>query len=738
VDGPLCTKCTEELQKEQIEAELSLTMPPGTILKDKYCIKEVIKVGERGAIYKAIEKKSKQIYAIKEKWAFISTSLQEKEHIINQSMNEYRLLQKLSYPKIPGVKDYFTIDDHYYMVMEFIEGKDLQRLIKEKGEGGLPVKQVVEWGIQVCEALEYLHNHEIPIIYRDLKPSNIMLRDLDQSIFLIDFGIACPYKSDTKSLSRTRIGTVGYMPPEQFHGKYFPASDTFSLGATMYYLTTGRLHVLFGYLPMNSINPDISEELDEIICRSLNIMPSKRFRTATAMKLELNNFLKKDRYTTHIITEVDLWMGELESAENRKTRLKVINNLGRFNDPRAMQTLRDILKNDTDAHCRYGAAFSLSRIIDSDTMKLLIEQAEKDRNIKVRCACIESLSNFKNSEVMDFLLECLKDKNGAIRKSSAIALENQGDIRALQPLKEVREKEGIFTILTRKAMDKAIETLKNLEEKALKPMSDKLEFPSVEKAVRKTDIIPEEFDYKETDKIYLKLIYVLFDNEAEMGISLILNNKPKLDNRFFEILDYEFKTFIANNSKREESLTYLIKVLDNLRSPAMISPPYVARPGELEELAYTTFEEIKGIKSRVEKKEIPRNIRRVLSEKTKQNLWKKAAEEFPDNRMMQEYYFFKLSQEYLSRDSAVKKKIRKEYRYKITGETLKIVRDKIDIKKLGSLIDRLLCEEELTNSLIELGFREKEIELITGHSHKVKVKTVKKRMKTRTLKPQKD
>ena len=729
----LCDKCLQSFRSRKNKTS---TLPAGTILKQKYFIQDLIKIGESGNIYMALDKKSNKNYAIKERSTYEITSIQEKEYIINQFMNEYKLLSGLNHSRIPRAIDYFIIDENYYLIIDYIEGKDLQRIIDENGNSGPGAKEVVDWGIQLCELLEFLHNRKTPIIYRDLKPSNIMLRDKDKAVFLIDFGIACPYRSDTSGLSRTRIGTVGYMPPEQFHGKYFPASDIFALGATIYYLLTGKVHVLFGYKPMNSINSEIPEELDNIVQHSLEIIPSKRFKTATEMKIELKNFLRSDRYTTHVITELDLWIGELESTDRRNSRLKIINTLQRFSEPRAIQTLARILTEDKDAHCRQAAANSLGKIKDPDSIDIIIKQAEEDRNIKVRATCIENLSNFKDPIIYNYLINFLQNKNGAIRKSAAIAIANFGNTKAIEPLKKAREKEGIFTIGTRMAIDKAIEKLKEIKkeedkEKKKKEIEEKISFPEVFTGLKHLT----EVQYEEKDKIYIKLIYELFDNESEVAISLILNNKAKLDKRFFQLLDYEYNIFVENNQKRADALTYLMEVMENLRAPGIISPPYKPSQKELEELASADFEKIKGIKEKVEKKKGPSQVKRVLSEKAKKTLWKKAANEFPENRMMQEYYFFKMRQEYLTQDSAVKKKIRKESRYKITGETLKSISHKIDVKKLGPLLNQLLTEENLTNKLIDMRFREKEIELILSNTNKVKVKSVKKKSKTRSLKP---
>ncbi|MEQ8225068.1 MAG: protein kinase, partial [Candidatus Eremiobacterota bacterium] len=197
-------------------------------------------------------------------------------------------LATLHHISLPVVIDYFIYNDHHYLIMDYIEGEDLENLIIYKGIPGLPQYQVIKWGIQICEVLEYLHNRKLPVIYRDLKPSNIMLETESNRLILIDFGIACVNQED-KGCPRTRIGTMGYMAPEQYMGKPVPQSDLYALGATLYHLLTGSMPVPFTYKPVSTIIEDISEDspLEALIRRSLNLEIEQRFQTAKDMRLAL-------------------------------------------------------------------------------------------------------------------------------------------------------------------------------------------------------------------------------------------------------------------------------------------------------------------------------------------------------------------------------------------------------------------------------------------------------------------
>src|SRR5277367_444400 len=147
---------------------------------------------------------------------------------------EAMVLSSLKHPNIVLIHDYFEEEGNYFLVMEYVEGENLQHKLMEQGHG-FPEQEVRAWAAKVCEVLNYLHTHHPPVIYRDLKPSNIMV-DTAGNIKLVDFGIARPYAEESDN---THVVSGGYSPPEQYWGGADPRSDLYGLGATMHFLLTG-------------------------------------------------------------------------------------------------------------------------------------------------------------------------------------------------------------------------------------------------------------------------------------------------------------------------------------------------------------------------------------------------------------------------------------------------------------------------------------------------------------------
>jgi serine/threonine-protein kinase len=147
---------------------------------------------------------------------------------------EAMFLSLLDHPNIAKVMDHFVEKDHHYEVLEFIDGLDLRRFVKERGPQ--PEDFVLNWAQQICEILVYLHSQEPPVIHRDLTPDNLVLR-VDGQLVLIDFGAANAFVG---TATGTMVGKQSYMPPEQLRGKAVPQSDIYSLGGTCYFLLTGK------------------------------------------------------------------------------------------------------------------------------------------------------------------------------------------------------------------------------------------------------------------------------------------------------------------------------------------------------------------------------------------------------------------------------------------------------------------------------------------------------------------
>ncbi len=267
------------------------SLKPGAVLQNRYSIIRVLGVGGMGSVYQARDLRfpnATKFVAVKEIINIADPSM--REMVVRIFEREANTLASLDHPAIPKIYDYFNQGDRSFLVMEFIDGKDLETYVNDSSEM-LNEEHVVEWAIELCDVLSYLHNHKTkdsqaePIIFRDLKPSNLML-DQHGSIRLIDFGIARNYQAGQKG---TMIGTEGYSPPEQYRGESSPAGDIYALGATLHHLLTKqdpRIEPPFSFSerPVRKANPNVSMELEAIINTALNYNPADRFPNAQAMK----------------------------------------------------------------------------------------------------------------------------------------------------------------------------------------------------------------------------------------------------------------------------------------------------------------------------------------------------------------------------------------------------------------------------------------------------------------------
>lgn len=217
-----------------------------------------------------------------------------RETIVKNFEREANLLATLSHPAIPRIHDYFTHSERSYLILEYIHGKDLESLLDESDDFFIP-DEVTGWGIELCDVLQYLHNHQPEtIIFRDIKPSNIMINQHNH-IVLIDFGIAKHFQSGEKG---TMIGTEGYSPPEQYRGEATALADIYALGATLHHLLTRQDPRLeppfsFGERPIRKLNPAVSKELEAVINTALQYNPEDRFQSAAEMKNALLNVARK-------------------------------------------------------------------------------------------------------------------------------------------------------------------------------------------------------------------------------------------------------------------------------------------------------------------------------------------------------------------------------------------------------------------------------------------------------------
>ncbi len=257
-------------------------LEPGTVLAGRYQIERFLAGGGMGVVYVAQDQRlAERQVAIKEIFDRF-TNPEERAQAIEYFHREADTLAQLTHPAIPAIFDRFGEGNCHYLVMDFVEGVNLEQEIAGLG-GRLPESRVIEIGRELCDVLTYLHGFSPPIIYRDMKPGNVILRP-DGRITLIDFGIARIFSPQGKA---TLIGTPGFAPPEQYSGQVDERSDLYGLAATLHYILTGRdpeKHPPFSCPPVLSEKPDAAPFLAQAVDQALAYKAEERPQSAEAFK----------------------------------------------------------------------------------------------------------------------------------------------------------------------------------------------------------------------------------------------------------------------------------------------------------------------------------------------------------------------------------------------------------------------------------------------------------------------
>lgn len=271
------SKKSKQMPSQQLE--------PGTLLLDRYSIVQRVGGGGMGSVYQARDKRlADRLCAVKEMIEMFADQSQRAK-AVDDFKREAEVLAQLDHPSIPTVFDYFIETGRYYLVMRWIGGGDLAEQMRIRG-GMADEATVCKWAVQICDVLHYIHTQKPPIIYRDLKPANLMLDDKTGRVMLVDFGIARIVRPTEKGV--TAIGTMGYAPPELFAGKVEPRSDIYSLGATVFHMLTGSdpqdnplLIFDFSKNPRPcQINPSITPEMESILMKAVAHKPEDRHASA--------------------------------------------------------------------------------------------------------------------------------------------------------------------------------------------------------------------------------------------------------------------------------------------------------------------------------------------------------------------------------------------------------------------------------------------------------------------------
>lgn len=255
------------------------------VINGKYEILKEIGHGGMSTVYLAMDKNLNKQWAVKEirKNGNDANDLS----VVNSLQAEADLMKKLDHPALPRIVDIINNAETICIIMDYIEGETLEKIISEYG--AQPEETVIGWAMQLCDALQYLHSQKPPIIYRDMKPANVMLNP-EGNLKVIDFGIAREYKE--KSLAdTTTLGTRGYCPPEQYGKQTDARSDIYALGMTMHHLLTGQDPRLPGYeyASIRQYRSELSSSLERIVDKCVAIDPENRYQSCSELMYALQN-----------------------------------------------------------------------------------------------------------------------------------------------------------------------------------------------------------------------------------------------------------------------------------------------------------------------------------------------------------------------------------------------------------------------------------------------------------------
>lgn len=260
----------------------------GSLVDGKYKILSEIGHGGMSVVYMAINEKANKTWAVKE----VRKDGKMDFNTVRQGlMAEIDTLKRLKHPNLPSIIDVIEDNESFIIVMDYIEGRSLDKIIEENG--AQPEAYVVEWAKQLCDVLGYLHSRTPPIIYRDMKPANVMLKP-DGNVMMIDFGTAKNYEIDLGQT--TGIGTIGYAAPEQYIGSGFGRTDArtdiYCLGITMYHLLTNvdPCKNLISDKSIRAVNPGLSQGLDAIIQKCTQYQPDDRYQSCAELMYDLENY----------------------------------------------------------------------------------------------------------------------------------------------------------------------------------------------------------------------------------------------------------------------------------------------------------------------------------------------------------------------------------------------------------------------------------------------------------------
>lgn len=285
----------------------------GQIIENKYEILKRIGKGGMSEVYLAMDRNLNKQWAVKE----IKKKARDRnnEVVIQSAIAEANMMKKLDHPCLPRIVDIIDRKNVIYVVMDYIEGEPLSKILEQYG--AQPQETVIEWAKELAGVLEYLHMQDPPIIYRDMKPANIMLQP-NGNIKLIDFGIAREYKEQNVE-DTVSLGTKGYAAPEQFGGKgqTDPRTDIYCLGVTLYHLVTGQnpCEPPYELYPIRHWKPELSAGLESIILKCTQMNPQDRYSSCAELLYALQHYEEEDEvYKKRLKRKLRIFAGTLVAS----------------------------------------------------------------------------------------------------------------------------------------------------------------------------------------------------------------------------------------------------------------------------------------------------------------------------------------------------------------------------------------------------------------------------------------
>lgn len=289
------TASSGSVTSSTITANPAAGLTPGVSLQNgRYVVVKALGEGGMGSVLLAKDTRlADKLMVVKVLNADSSNTEKLQEDVLNFK-REAETLAHLDHPLIPDVTDHFEEGSRYYMVMDYVEGENLEHWL-DRNHHPMPEDEVLRYALEVLDILEYLSRQRPAIVHRDIKPANIIIGAKDKHAHLVDFGIA---RTNTmvngKMRKTTALGTPGYAPPEQYQGYADPRSDLFALAATIHHLITNRDpgdNAPFQFPPARTLNPHVSPELERILVKALETSASERYQTPQEMRRDLEALL---------------------------------------------------------------------------------------------------------------------------------------------------------------------------------------------------------------------------------------------------------------------------------------------------------------------------------------------------------------------------------------------------------------------------------------------------------------